>query len=192
MITSSCMLIILWSIVHLLSDMSRPAVLEFKWSTVPCLKWGLLIVTIASWSEVICDDILPLLKCAGAVTYLTWHILPQLLHLPLQHYFHFVWVKGWQNFCQPSLLFLWYLHLVWLQVVCQCYLMLAKQRDLLKLHKPPQSKDKLKDQDLKVSMAAGSLFGDKASLMSARYMSSAVQSVNCALACHWCHDSVWE
>ena len=62
--------------------------------------------------------------------------------------------------------------------------MLAKQRDLLKLHKPPQSKDKLKDQDLKLSMAAGSLFGDKASLMSARYMSSAVQSVNSALAYH--------
>jgi hypothetical protein len=84
------------------------------------------------------------------------------------------------------------LHLVWLQVVYQCYLMLAKQRDLLKLHKPPQSKDKLKDQDLKVSMAAGSLFGDKASLMSARYVISAVQSVNSALACHWGHDSVWK
>jgi hypothetical protein len=53
--------------------------------------------------------------------------------------------------------------------------MLAKQRDLLKLHKPPQSKDKLKDQDLKVSMAAGSLFGDKANLMSARCVISAVQ-----------------
>lgn len=61
--------------------------------------------------------------------------------------------------------------------------MLAKQRDLLKLHKPPQSKDKLKDQDLKVSMAAGSLFGDKASLMSARYMSSAVQWMRIKAIC---------
>ena len=62
--------------------------------------------------------------------------------------------------------------------------MLAKQRDLLNLHKPPQSKDKLKDEDLKVSMAAGSLFGEKASLLSARYMISGVQSVNSALANH--------
>jgi len=149
-----------------------------KWSRL----WWYLASSKVLWSH----------RGHGAVPYFTWHLLPQLLHLPLQHYFHFVWVNGWQDFYQPSLLFLLYLHLVLLQVVCQCYLMLAKQRDLLKLHKPPQSKDKLKDQDLKVSMAAGSLFGDKASLMSARYVISAVQSVNSALAYHWGHDSVWE
>lgn len=150
------------------------------------LKWSHLWWYLAS-SEVCWSH-----RGHGAVLYCTWHLLPHLLYLPLQHYFHFVLVNGWQNFCQPSLLFLWYLHLVWLQMVCQCYLMLAKQRDLLKLHKPPQSKDKLKDQDLKVSMAAGSLFGDRASLMSARYMINAVQSVNSALAYHWCLESVWE
>jgi hypothetical protein len=46
--------------------------------------------------------------------------------------------------------------------------MLAKQRDLLELHKPPENKDKLKEHDLKVSEAAGTLFGDRASLMTAR------------------------
>jgi hypothetical protein len=39
-------------------------------------------------------------------------------------------------------------------------------------------------------MAAGSLFGDKASLMSARYMNSAVQSVTYALAYHCGYDSM--
>jgi hypothetical protein len=47
--------------------------------------------------------------------------------------------------------------------------MLVKQRDLLQLHKPPQNKDKLKEHDLKVSEAAGALFGDRPSLMTARY-----------------------
>jgi hypothetical protein len=48
-------------------------------------------------------------------------------------------------------------------------LILVKQRDLLELHKPPKNKDKLKEHDLKVSEAAGAMFGDKASLMTARY-----------------------
>jgi hypothetical protein len=47
--------------------------------------------------------------------------------------------------------------------------MLVKQRDLLELHRPPKNKDKLKEHDLKVSEAAGALFGDKPSLMTARY-----------------------
>ncbi|XP_023709540.1 uncharacterized protein LOC111865601 isoform X2 [Cryptotermes secundus] len=51
------------------------------------------------------------------------------------------------------------------KVVRQCYLMLVKQRDLLELHKPPENRDKLKEHDLKVSEAAGALFGDKPSLM---------------------------
>jgi hypothetical protein len=58
---------------------------------------------------------------------------------------------------------------VWLQVVWQCYLMLVKQRDLVALHRPPENRDKLKEHDLRVSEAAGALFGDKASLMTARY-----------------------
>jgi hypothetical protein len=70
--------------------------------------------------------------------------------------------------------------------------MLVKQRDLLKLHKAPQRKDKLKDQDRKVSMAAGSLFGDEASLMSARYVIRAMQSVNSVIACHCVYDNLYE
>ncbi|XP_021934432.1 uncharacterized protein LOC110836976 isoform X1 [Zootermopsis nevadensis] len=54
------------------------------------------------------------------------------------------------------------------KVVWQCYLMLVKQRDLLELHKPPENKDKLKEQDLKVSAAAGTLCGGKLSIMTAR------------------------
>jgi hypothetical protein len=47
--------------------------------------------------------------------------------------------------------------------------MLVKQRNLLELHKPPKNKDKLKEHDMKVSEAAGASFGDKPSLMAARY-----------------------
>jgi hypothetical protein len=47
--------------------------------------------------------------------------------------------------------------------------MLVKQRDLLALHKTPGNRDKLKEHDLRVSEAAGALFGDKPSLMTARY-----------------------
>jgi hypothetical protein len=47
--------------------------------------------------------------------------------------------------------------------------MLVKQRDLLELHKPLKNKDKLKEHDLRVSEAAGALFGDRPNLMSARY-----------------------
>jgi len=39
----------------------------------------------------------------------------------------------------------------------------------LELHKPPENKNKLKEHDLKVSAAAGMLFGGEASIMTARY-----------------------
>jgi hypothetical protein len=52
--------------------------------------------------------------------------------------------------------------------------MLVKQRDLLALHRPPESKDKLKKLDLQVSGAAGTLCGDNPSIMTARCVFSAV------------------
>lgn len=61
-----------------------------------------------------------------------------------------------------------------MQVVWQCYLMLVKQRDLLELHKPPENKVKLKAYDLKVSATAGTLCGDRHSIMTARCVCSAV------------------
>jgi hypothetical protein len=60
--------------------------------------------------------------------------------------------------------------------------MLVKQRDLLALHKPPESRDKLREHDVRVSEAAGALFGDKASLLTARYRLSCLLQ-DCRMFC---------
>lgn len=65
MIISSCMLIILWSVVHLLPQVSCPAVSRVQLKYTTMLKRGPFDSHYCFMNEVICDDILPLLKCAG-------------------------------------------------------------------------------------------------------------------------------